>query len=202
MCKVKICGLTRIEDIWSVNQSRPDYIGFVFAPSKRRVTKEQAKYLKSFLRPDILVVGVFVNEGFKEIIALVKEKIIDIVQLHGDEDEHYIERLKSMIPGTPLIKAIAVGEEWNGISLDVDYYLLDKKSKGVYGGTGQSFDWGKIGKLDKPFFLAGGLDEYNMERAMRTNAYCMDVSSGVESQGKKDKIKIHRIIQKVRGYCG
>lgn len=199
--KIKICGITTLEEVESINVLKPDYIGFVFAESQRQVTKEQATSLKASLVKDILSVGVFVNHPIEEVVQLVEEGTIEYVQLHGDEDADYIQRLKEQID-VPIIKAIPVGDEWIIHSLDVDYYLLDKKSSIARGGLGESFDWALIEDVDKPYFLAGGIDEYNIEIAMAYQPYCIDVSSGVEVNGKKDREKINRVIKKVRDFCG
>ncbi|MGL4799917.1 MAG: phosphoribosylanthranilate isomerase [Cellulosilyticaceae bacterium] len=202
MRKIKICGLTKKEDIQMVNALMPDYIGFVFAKSKRRVTIKQAEELKRNLNPQIKVVGVFVNAMIPYIQQCVEEKVVDIVQLHGDEDADYIRCLREEIGDVPIIKAIPIGDKWEKVSYDVTYYLLDKKSTLSYGGTGECFDWKLIKELDKPYFLAGGINLENIEQALQVSAYGVDVSSGVETDGSKDYDKIHRIIKKVRNNCG
>ena len=196
MTKIKICGLSRLEDIDFVNLARPDYIGFVFAPSRRRVTPEQARKLRGTLRPDIVPVGVFVNESIENILAL--EDVIDIIQLHGSEDEGYIKTIKSRTD-MPVIKAAAVqktGDARKWQNTEADYLLLDNKG----GGTGQTFDWNLIGEgIEKPYFLAGGLNIGNIPDAIRLLApYCVDVSSGAETEGQKDPDKIERIVRLVR----
>lgn len=190
--KIKICGLFREEDIAYVNKYKPDYIGFVFAASKRQVTKEKAYALKQFLDPDIQAVGVFVNASMTFISEVVQDHIIDLIQLHGQEDEQYIKELKEVVD-VPIIKAMRVGKD-EMKSYDVDYYLLD----GVRPGSGQSFDWSQIQELDHPIFLAGGISEENIQEALKTNVYALDLSSGVEKQGVKNEALIKEVIRSVR----
>ncbi|MBR2176491.1 MAG: phosphoribosylanthranilate isomerase [Clostridia bacterium] len=201
MAKIKICGLMRMEDIEAVNEAKPDYIGFVFAKGgKRTVSHETAAELKRNLCPDIKAVGVFLNNSVEEVSALADQGIIDIIQLHGDEDEEYITDLRSRTV-QPIVKAVRVRTEeeiFRAERLPVDYLLLDTYKKGAYGGTGETFDWSRIPQLQKPFFLAGGLDESNITAAAGYGAYCLDVSSGVETDGKKDRQKIINLVRKVR----
>lgn len=203
MSKIKICGLRRMEDISFVNEYRPDYIGFVFSESRRQVTPEQAQALKEALHPKIQAVGVFVNKPVPFIVQLVKQHIIDLVQLHGDEDADYLSALKKAA-GCPVIKAVRVQSReqvTQAQKLPCDYLLLDAFSKSSYGGTGSSFDWSIIPKeLSKPFFLAGGLSCENIAQAAGlVRPYCLDVSSGAETNGVKDRSKIKKIIETVRG---
>ena len=197
MTRIKICGLSRVCDIESVNQAKPEYIGFVFAESRRKVTPEQAKELRMKLSPDIIPVGVFVNEKPEVIVSIVKSGIIDIIQLHGDETEEYIKEIKDLT-GKPIIKAVSVvkaGDVQKFADTKADFLLLDNKS----GGTGQAFDWDLIGEVDKPFFLAGGLNIKNVGLAIsQTNPYAVDISSGVEVDGLKDKDKIISIVRNLR----
>ena len=201
MTKIKICGLTRTIDIEYVNKACPDYIGFVFAKSKRRVTVHQANELKSILRPNIQAVGVFVNEDIDNIIYLCNQNIIDIVQLHGDEDEEYLKQLKRSILN-PVIRAIRVQKSEDITSsqlIDADYLLLDAFKKDEYGGSGETFDWNIIQEVNKPYFLAGGINSQNVVQAITNlKPYAIDISSGVETDGYKDKEKIIDIITKVR----
>lgn len=192
--KIKICGLKRLEDIQYVNCYLPDYAGFVFAKSKRQVSIEQAQLLKSHLDSRIRAVGVFVDEDRKQIVQLVRKKIIDVIQLHGHEDHVYIQKLKYDVD-VPIIKAVQVVDESSlDISYDVDYYLLDNK----VAGSGQSFDWSLIKQLDKPIFLAGGIGLENIEEAKQLDVYALDISSGVETDGIKDEMKIKKVIEGVR----
>lgn len=190
--KIKICGLFREEDITYVNKYKPDYIGFVFAKSQRQVTKNQAYILKQLLDSKIKAVGVFVNAPIALIREIVQDHIIDLIQLHGQEDEEYIKALKEVVD-VPIIKAIRVGKD-EMKSYDVDYYLLD----GMKPGSGQSFNWSQIQELDHPIFLAGGISMNNIHNALKTNVYALDLSSGVEKQGVKNEALIKEVIRSVR----
>ncbi len=197
MAKIKICGLSRLEDINEVNEYLPDYIGFIFAKSKRQVSLVQAKKLKTHLNKKILAVGVFVNEPIENIVKIVDEGIIDIIQLHGTEDEDYIKNLRTYT-NKHIIKAIAaenIESIQKGINSSADYLLFDKAG----GGTGQSFDWNLLVNVERDFFLAGGIDLHNINQALTTiNPFAIDVSSSVETYGYKDKNKINMIIRRVR----
>lgn len=202
MTKVKICGLQRVEDVDYVNEVMPDYVGFVFAESKRKITKEHAKKLRELLDKRIDVVGVFVNETVENITEIVAENIVDIVQLHGDEDEAYITDLKKLIPDIPIIKAIRVSVDVDIRkieNMDVNYFLFDTYTSDQYGGSGKCFDWNLLSNVSKPYFLAGGLTADNVQTAINIcNPYAVDVSSYVESEGYKDKEKIERFVMRVR----
>ncbi|NMA64764.1 MAG: phosphoribosylanthranilate isomerase [Clostridiaceae bacterium] len=201
MAKIKICGLTRIMDIEAVNKTLPDYIGFVFARSKRQINENKAKVLKAYLNPSIKTVGVFVNEEIENIIKLCKSGVIDIIQLHGDEDEDYVNELKKHISNN-IIKAIRVKSKQDirdALEFPCDYLLLDTYHEKKYGGIGKTFDWSYITDLNKPYFLAGGINSTNVIRAIRHHKpYCIDVSSGVEVNGYKDPAKIMEMVAMVR----
>lgn len=193
--KIKICGLFQEADIDYVNEAKPDYIGFVFAKSKRQVDYHQAKLLKSKLDSTIKAVGVFVDSDIDKIIDLVNDRIIDIVQLHGSETSQSIKKLKQHID-VPVIKAIKVtgSKDLNDLDYPVDYYLLDNQTSG----SGKAFDWSLIKELDKPFFLAGGIDLNNLDEAISKAGYGIDVSSGVETNGVKDHNKIMEMVRRTR----
>ena len=198
MTKVKICGIRRIEDVAYVNTYKPEYIGFVFAPGRKRtVTFEQAHLLKTRLSNDIKVVGVFVNAKQEEIVSLVNAGVIDIIQLHGDEDEGYVASLREKTAGVSIIKAFVIDNEAAIVRANAfpcDYLLLDG---GL--GQGEKFDWKLISKMERPFFLAGGLSADNVNEAIKTTKpFAVDVSSGVETEGFKDSKKIKHFIDKVR----
>lgn len=194
MKKIKICGLKRREDIEYVNKYQPDYIGFVFAGKKRKLTYDQVVDLKKYLTSSIQVVGVFVNEDISFVEKLVKEHVIDLVQLHGQEDQKYIQSLKEKVD-VSIIKAIQIkNEDSFNEHYDVDYYLYDHGT----GGTGESFDWSMLKEVDKPVFLAGGINLLNIDDALKKNVYALDVSSGVETDGFKDEKKIKKIVRRVR----
>lgn len=197
MSNIKICGLTRIEDILAVNQYKPDYIGFVFAKSKRQITVQKAEQLKKQLSADIKAVGVFVNETPQNISAIVQKGIIDMVQLHGQETEQDIQSLQKLI-SVPIIKAISVKTQQDILSWQntkADYLLLDSGA----GGSGKVFDWSLIQNIQKPYFIAGGLNIQNISSALQKHPFALDVSSGVETDGLKDSKKIADIIKIVKG---
>lgn len=201
MVKLKFCGLSRKEDILAVNELLPDYIGFVFAPSKRQVTPHWAKELKRLLRPEIKSVGVFVNAKAELLTELCQDKVIDLVQLHGNETEEYIARLKKAVT-QPVIKAVRVQSTADitaASQSSADYLLLDTYRKGQYGGVGQTFDWSLIPAITKPFFLAGGLKEENIRQALAAcQPFALDLSSGIETNGVKDKEKMKNILEIMR----
>lgn len=197
MTRIKLCGLTRPEDIRAANELGPDCVGFVFAPRSRRyVTPQRAAELKQALDPRIRAVGVFVNETAQAVAAFLNGGIIDIAQLHGSEDEEYIQRLRALT-GRPLIRAFRIETERDiaraGRS-GADYILLDSGS-----GSGGSFDWKLAQNFPRPYFLAGGLNPDNVKNALRRLApYGVDVSSGIETDGIKDKRKMAAFVAAVR----
>ncbi len=195
--KIKICGLFRPEDIEYVNEALPDYVGFVFAESRRRVSAEQAEVFKKNLNPDIETVGVFVNAPPEEVSGLLNAGVIDIAQLHGNEDDEYMERLRSETQGQ-IIKAVRVDTAESIKSMQnsaADFLLLDHGT----GGTGETFDWNLVRDCGKPFFLAGGIHSGNIGAAMETGTpYAVDISSGAETGGVKDKYKILELVRRVR----
>ena len=201
MTKIKICGMMCSEDIDAVNGVKPDYIGFVFAKGRKRtVTHETAALLKSKLDLDIKAVGVFLNNEIEEVLQLVESGTIDIIQLHGDEDEQYIKMVRQHTDKT-IIKAVSVRTSEDILlaeKLDVDFLLLDTYKKGLIGGTGEVFDWNTIPEIQKPYFIAGGLNEGNIKAALKYGAYGLDVSSGAETDGRKDRQKIINIVKTVR----
>lgn len=202
--KIKICGIRREEDVRFLNESMPDYAGFVFAPSRRSVTPEQALFLRRRLDQRIQVFGVFVNAPAEYICERVREGSIDAVQLHGDESEQEIRELKKQV-SVPVIKAVRVREAADirlADQLPCDFLLLDTFSSAGYGGTGKTFAWEMIpSQLAHPFFLAGGLDEHNIRQAIRqVGCYGVDVSGGVETDGVKDGQKIKRMIEIVKNW--
>ena len=162
--RIKICGLTRLEDIDAVNELKPEYVGFVFAKSRRQITKEHAVTLRCYLDPEIQAVGVFVNELPAIVAGYLEEGVIDLAQLHGNESEEYIHSLRFRTGGE-LIKAFSIKTREDvekAKKSSADYILLDHGK----GGTGESFDWSLIRNMDRPYFLAGGLNAENVEQAM------------------------------------
>lgn len=197
MAKIKMCGLFHPCDIRAANEIKPEYIGFVFSPGSRRyVTYGQASELKALLEPDIRAVGVFVDENPKTVADLLDQGVIDIVQLHGREDESYIKKLRTLTD-CPVIQAFCVKNEYDVAQAQrstADYILLDSGA-----GTGTIFDWKLIQDIQRPYFLAGGLSPDNVGEAVRyLYPYAVDVSSGIETDGRKDKIKMAAFAAAVR----
>ena len=196
MVKIKICGIKRLEDIEIVNRYNPDYIGFVFADSKRKVSHDLAKELRNNLDSDIIPVGVFVDSPQDEILKLFDEEIIEIAQLHGSESEQFILDLKKKTNGElKIINAIEMTQEVDLLEYNdsnSDYLLLDSGK-----GSGKTFDWSLIRKdIKKEFFLAGGLNSKNVTQAIdEFNPYAIDLSSSLETDGFKDENKIKEIME-------
>ena len=196
--KIKICGLKRPEDIIYVNEAKPDYAGFIIEvpKSSRNVTEDQVRKLTAKLDPDIISVGVFVNAVPERVEKLLLEGTIHIAQLHGQEDEAYIKRIRKNT-GHQVIKAFSVKTAQdieNALNSPADYILFDQGS----GGTGRTFDWSLIPDIKRPFFLAGGLGADNLETAIRTiHPYAVDLSSSVETDGVKDRDKILEAVQRM-----
>ena len=200
--KVKMCGISKVETIPAVVEAKPDYMGLVFAPSKRQVTVEQAKILIEELHKQCInhydtkvvkTVGVFVNETLDNLVRIADTANLDAVQLHGDEDEAFIQSLKERT-NVEVWKAIQIRsaadvEEW--IDSSADMLLFDAYHKDERGGTGEVFDWSSLDAFERPFMLAGGIDCTNVARAIRTvRPYGIDISSGIETNGVKDDEKI------------
>jgi len=199
MTKIKLCGLMRPCDIEAANALRPAYIGFVFAPGRRRyIPPEQAAELKKLLCPDIQAVGVFVREEPETVANLLNRGIIDLAQLHGGESADDIRRLRQLTD-KELIQAFRVDTEEDIRRAErslADHILLDSGK----GGTGRSFHWELLREMERPYFLAGGLTPENVGHAVRTlSPYGVDVSSGIETDGKKDKEKMRRFVCAVKG---
>ena len=207
--KVKMCGISQIETIPAVVEAKPDYMGLVFAPSKRQVTVAQAKTLVEELHKGyakkyssdteqdkddtIKTVGVFVNETVDNLVTIANEANLDAVQLHGDEDEAFIQSLKERtnveVWKAVQIQSAADAEAW--IDSSADMLLFDEYHKDERGGTGEVFDWSCLDAFERPFMLAGGIDCTNVARAIRTvRPYGIDISSGIETNGVKDDVKI------------
>ena len=199
MTKIKFCGLTRVEDIAAANALKPEYIGFVFATgSKRYVSPQQAALLRARLDPAIKAVGVFVNEPPEAVARLLNENIIDIAQLHGQEDAAYLAQLRSLT-AKPLWQAFRA-ETAAGLAAaarsTADMVLLDSGA----GGTGTVFNWKLLQGFPRPYILAGGLDADNaVDAVTRLHPYAVDVSSGIETAGKKDPAKMAAFAAAVRG---
>lgn len=201
MTKIKVCGLRRPCDIEWANECLPDYIGFVFAKSRRQVSAEQAAKLRELLDERILPVGVFVNAAEDEILRLLDLGVISIAQLHGQESDEEIRRIQRL-SGRPVIKAFSIASKEDikkACASPADYLLLDCGA----GGTGKTFDWELLGDSDgmggRPFFLAGGIRTENIRQAVTgIRPYAVDVSSGAETDGYKDKNKMFELVRRVR----
>ena len=215
--KVKMCGISKVETIPAVVEAKPDYMGLVFAPSKRQVTVDQAKTLVEELHKqytkrynngaeqsnndEIKTVGVFVNETLDNLVSIATEANLDVVQLHGDEDEAFIQSLKERtnveVWKAVQIRSAADAEAW--IDSSADMLLFDAYHKDERGGMGEVFDWSCLDEFERPFMLAGGIDSTNVARAIRTvRPYGIDISSGIETEGVKDDEKIKAFTNIVR----
>lgn len=198
MTRIKLCGLKSLDDVIAANAVQPDYIGFVFAKtSKRFINPQTAEQLRKNLDCKIAVVGVFVNESVEIVAELLNKGTIDMAQLHGNESEEYITLLRKKTD-KKLVKAFSVNEVKKlqaAYACSADYILFDSGS----GGTGKSFDWSIIKNFDRPYFLAGGLNINNVSEAVsKLHPYAVDVSSGVETDGRKDDVKMAAFINAVR----
>ena len=224
--KVKMCGISNVETIPAIVDAKPYYMGLVFAPSKRQVTVEQAKTLVEELHKQYAVrynsrtehtavltsleptnsetiktIGVFVNETVENLLKIAEEVKLDVIQLHGDEDESFIQILKEQ-SNVEVWKAVQVrnaadAEKW--IDSSADMLLFDAYHKDERGGTGEVFDWSSLDEFERPFMLAGGIDSTNVARAIRTvRPYGLDISSGIETNGVKDDEKIKAFTNIVR----
>ncbi len=205
MAKVKLCGMSRMTDIEAVNEILPDYIGFIFVPSRRRyIAPERAAELKRHLDPHVTAVGVFIDEQPERVAELLAQGVIDMAQLHGHEDEAYLRRLRKMTD-RPLIKAFRIdtAEDMKRAGESTaDYVLLDSGA----GGTGTVFDWALAESSgfpcrgeERPYFLAGGLTPENVRSAVeRFRPYAVDVSSGIETGGVKDREKMAAFVRQAR----
>ena len=221
--KVKMCGISKVETIPAVIEANPDYMGLVFAPSKRQVTVDQAKSLVKELHKQygnrysrdevqcsnqtlihqefIKTVGIFVNETLDNLVTIATEVNLDAVQLHGDEDEAFIQSLKERtnveVWKAVQIRSAADAEAW--IDSSADMLLFDAYHKDERGGMGEVFDWSCLDEFERPFMLAGGIDSTNVARAIRTvRPYGIDISSGIETEGVKDDEKIKAFTNIVR----
>ena len=192
MTKVKICGLSTKEAVKTAVSAGADYIGFVFAPSKRQVTLEQAAELAKFIPSHIQKVGVFVSPSRAELLEAVDKVGLDLVQVHGQVADDLFEDLPCAS-----IQAVQVDRDGHVPNSQADYLLFDAP----VAGSGQTFDWGRLDttELAQPFFIAGGLNEDNVVRAIQHfSPFAVDVSSGVETNGQKDHEKIRRFIERVK----
>lgn len=196
--KIKICGLSRERDIDYANQYLPDYVGFVlhYPKSRRYISVERAQELGRLLNPGIQIVGVLVDQPLETAVSLLGDCVIDIAQLHGHEDEAYIKALKERT-GKEVWKAFQIRSAEDVAAAkasSADMVVLDSGM-----GSGEVFDWSLIADFDRPYFLAGGLSPQNAVRCVKQlHPYGIDLSSGVETNGVKDKGKISSVIHAVR----
>ena len=202
--RIKLCGLTHPEDVAAVNALRPDYAGFVFAPGRRRVSADTARDLIAGLAASIVPVGVFVNEVPETIARIVRMCGLGVVQLHGAEEEAQVAALRALLPtGTAIWKALRVKDAASLAplaALPADRFLLDAWHPEQAGGTGEAFDWRILEGVTVPFLLAGGLNAGNVEGAIRlVRPWGVDVSSGVETCGRKDPERMAAFVAAVRG---
>lgn len=194
MAKLKICGLTYEADVAAVNEVKPDFAGFVIeVPGRRRsVTPEQVKVLVKGLNEETLPIGVFVDAPPELPISLLRDGTLWAAQLHGNEDEDYIEKIQNMT-GKPVIKAFSIKtpeDVKRALRSPGDYILLDQGA----GGTGETFDWDLVPPVKRPFFLAGGLAPENLRTAIaKLHPWAVDISSSLETDGKKDPAKIRQL---------
>lgn len=199
MTKIKLCGLKRECDIEAANQLLPDFVGFIvgFPKSKRNVTVDRLRGLTAGLSKEIIPVGVFVDADPELVSGLLNDGTIGIAQLHGHENEGYIRKLRAMTD-RPLMKAFSIKSDEDielALKSSADYILLDHGS----GGTGKTFDWSLVPRIDRPFFLAGGLSPENLEEALaKVKPWAVDLSSGIETDGLKDPEKMRRAVETVR----
>ena len=192
MTKVKICGLSTKGAVETAVSAGADYIGFVFAPSKRQVTLEQAAELAKIIPTNVKKVGVFVSPSRSELLEVIEKVGLDLVQVHGRVADDLFDDLPCAS-----IQAVQVDGNGHVPNSQADYLLFDAP----VAGSGRTFDWGQLDTTDlsQPFFIAGGLNEDNVEEAIQHfTPFAVDVSSGVESNGKKDHEKIRRFIERVK----
>ena len=199
MTRIKICGLSRPEDVEAVNAAKPDFCGFVinFPKSRRNVSPERLRALRERLDGDIIPAGVFVNQPPELVAELQNQGVITVAQLHGSEDETYLARLRELTGGKPVWKAFRVrtaADVEAARRSTADRFLLDNGT-----GTGAAFDWKLVGDMGRRGILAGGLTPENLPEAVRVlNPWCADLSSGVETDGRKDPAKILAAVEAVR----
>lgn len=196
MTRIKMCGLRRMEDIAAANELKPDYVGFVLFPGSRRyIAPEEARKLRAALHPEIRAVGVFVDEAPETVAGLLADGIVEIAQLHGREDEAWLARLRRLT-AAPVIRAFRVrgaADIRRAEASRADAVLLDAGA-----GEGKTFDWELLREMGRPYFLAGGLNPGNVASAVRVlRPYAVDVSTGIETDGRKDIVKMRAFMQAV-----
>lgn len=183
MTKIKLCGMQKEAHIEWANEAGCDYIGFIFAPSRRQISRTVAANLRKRVSSSISVVGVFADESIEHIARIANEGTIDLIQLHGRENGAYLADLRSYC-SLPIIKAVCNPHTTERVPFPADFILLD----GAKGGSGEVFDWNQATGYDKPIFLAGGLHTGNLAQAIRkVSPYAVDLSSGLEEHGEKQR---------------
>lgn len=200
MNKIKICGLRRDEDIEMINRHDVDYVGFILAPSKRRITPEQLKHFISNLKDGIKTVGVFVNEDISEVNRIAEFAGLDIVQLHGEESIEDCKKAKFPVWKAFGVKDSSIEKTLEEYKEHVELFLLDAYDKNAKGGTGKSFNWDILNgfKENYKIALAGGLKADNIKAAIeQINPYLLDLSSGAETDGFKDEAKVIAILKEL-----
>jgi phosphoribosylanthranilate isomerase len=191
--KIKICGIKNEADAEAVNNCKPDFCGFIFAPSKRHIAPAAAMKLRMKIDESVKTVGVFTDSSVDDIAALYELGVISFAQLHGRQNNEYIAALKQKCT-IPIIQAVKV-ENGDIPNKNADFWLYD----GINPGSGRRFDWSKIPDISKPWFLAGGINILNIEKAIAQNPYCIDIASGAEDEsGRKDAGKMKILIDRVR----
>lgn len=199
--KIKFCGIRRIEDVMLMNEFMPDYAGFVFSQSRRQINLATAVMLSNMLHKKIKKVGVFVNERIEHVAQISHITGLDVIQLHGYEDEAYIENLKKLLIDKEFWKAVRVSSPCDvekSAKISVDMLLLDSFSENQYGGTGYVADLSSIKKADlkREFFIAGGLNSQNINSIIdEIKPAGVDISTGIEVDGYKNKEKIKEIMR-------
>lgn len=198
MTRIKICGLRRPQDVEAANAARPDFVGFVFAPSSRQVSDRQAAALAASLNPGIMAVGVFVDDDPARIARLYEQGVVQMAQLHGNEGAAMLDELKALCPSIAVIKAYYPLPA-------ADYLLLDNAQPGsgiplAASKSDSALLKRRIEASSLPVFLAGGIDEGNIGQALALKPFCVDVSSGAETDGMKDPLKMARLVKACR--CG
>ncbi|NJD02865.1 MAG: phosphoribosylanthranilate isomerase [Ruminiclostridium sp.] len=203
--KIKICGITCENEIKILNKYLPDFAGFVFAESKRKISAETAKDLAGSLDQRIKKVGVFVNMEIENLAGVSEKAGLDIVQLHGDESQDYIDELRMYLCSkTQIWKAVRITGKASLNEMSryrADFFLTDTYVKGVQGGSGKQFDWSLLMGIKKRdnMVIAGGLTPDNVHEAISSiRPYGVDVSSGVETDGKKNELLVGKFITRVR----
>lgn len=199
MTKIKVCGLRRREDIQAVNAAAPDFVGFVveFQKSFRSISREKLADLSAGLLKEIIPVGVFVNAPVELPAKLLEDGVIALAQLHGQEDEAYIRKLRNYTD-KPLVKAFSIktkDDMEHALRSSADYILLDQGG----GGTGKTFDWSLVPEIKRPYFLAGGLNAENLSKAVESlHPWAVDLSSSLETERTKDPAKIREAVRIIR----